>query len=41
MPEEHWQSIVARLSLSPEQALFIWHALHDSRDEAIAQRMTY
>lgn len=34
-----WEHIVASLKLSPGQASFLWHALHDPRDAVIAERM--
>jgi hypothetical protein len=38
-PDE-WESIAASLKLSTAQALFLWHALHDSHEQLIAQRMS-
>jgi hypothetical protein len=34
-----WEHVVASLKLSPGQASFLWHALHDPRDAFIAERM--
>jgi hypothetical protein len=35
-----WEQVSSLLKLSPGQADFLWHALHDSRDVIIAERMS-
>lgn len=39
LSRQEWELIVSALALSPGQASFLWHALHDSRDAIIAERM--
>jgi hypothetical protein len=39
LSEGDWARIVGILNLSPCQADFLWHALRDSRDIAIAEHM--
>jgi hypothetical protein len=40
LPPQEWALITERLRLSQRQATFLWHALYDSRDTAIAERMS-
>jgi hypothetical protein len=39
LQEDDWRAIVEILDLSPGQADFLWNALEDPRDSAIASRM--
>jgi hypothetical protein len=40
LSKRDWEQVSSLLKLSPGQADFLWHALHDSRDVIIAERMS-